>query len=56
MGKSESFPVWFDKNDPSPLPFNIVLGVLATEVRQETKLQAMQTGGKSKTVTFVDNM
>lgn len=30
------------------------MGVLATEIRQETKLQVIQIGGKSKTVTFED--
>ena len=42
-------PLW-------PLSFNIVLGVLATAIREEKELKGSQTGKEVKLSLFVDDM
>jgi len=40
----------------SPLLFNIVLEVLATEIREEKEIKGIQTGKEAKLSLFADDM
>ena len=55
--KAFSLKSWTRQGCPlSPLLFNIVLEVLATEIREEKEIKGIQTGKEAKLSLFADDM